>query len=77
MPPLQESFHRNQPRVLNNDTKQASLFAVGIPFIAITSVVIALHVYVRVRLLKLQLAIEDCGSSFVIGPPKLANLTPS
>ncbi|KAG9187114.1 hypothetical protein G6011_04985 [Alternaria panax] len=59
MSPLQEVSHQNQPRELNNDTKQASLFAVGIPFIVITTMIVILRVYVRVRLMQLQLATED------------------
>ncbi|KAI4940270.1 hypothetical protein J4E86_011075 [Alternaria arbusti] len=48
-----------QPRGLESDTKQSSLFAIGIPFIAIASVVVFLRVYVRVRLIRLKLATDD------------------
>ncbi|KAI4906176.1 hypothetical protein J4E90_010849 [Alternaria incomplexa] len=48
-----------QPRGLESDTKQSSLFAIGIPFIAIASVVVSLRVYVRVRLIRLKLATDD------------------
>ena len=60
MSPLQNMSHHMQPRGLESDTKQSSLFAIGIPFIAIASVVVSLRVYVRVRLIRLKLATDDC-----------------
>jgi hypothetical protein len=53
------TFQR-QPRGLDDGTKQASLFAVGIPFIAIASIIVFLRIYVRVRLIRLRLAADDC-----------------
>ncbi|KAI4950303.1 hypothetical protein J4E91_004960 [Alternaria rosae] len=50
-----------QPRGLESDTKQSSLFAIGIPFIAIASAIVFLRIYVRVRLIRLKLATDDCG----------------
>ena len=52
-----------QSRGLEAGTKQGSLFAVGISFIVITSVIIFLRIYVRIRLTKLHLAVEDCKST--------------
>ncbi|KAH6865399.1 hypothetical protein BKA58DRAFT_430950 [Alternaria rosae] len=49
-----------QPRGLESDTKQSSLFAIGIPFIAIASAIVFLRIYVRVRLIRLKLATDDC-----------------
>ncbi|KAI4638641.1 hypothetical protein J4E93_009942 [Alternaria ventricosa] len=48
-----------QPRGLESDTKQSSLFAIGIPFIVIASVIVFLRVYVRIRLIRLKLATDD------------------
>jgi hypothetical protein len=62
MPPLQDTLHQWQARALEKGTKQASLFAVGIPFILIASVVIFLRVFVRLRLLQVKLAADDCKS---------------
>lgn len=59
-----------QPRGLESDTKQSSLFAIGIPFIAIASVVVFLRVYVRVRLIRLKLATDDCELTSIINTPK-------
>jgi hypothetical protein len=60
MPPLHETLHHWHARALENGTKQASLFAVGIPFIIISSVVVFLRLYVRLRLVRLRLAADDC-----------------
>ena len=60
MSPLQNMSRQMQPRGLESDTKQSSLFAIGIPFIAIASVVVFLRIYVRVRLIRLKLATDDC-----------------
>jgi hypothetical protein len=60
MPPLQEILHQWQARALEKDTKQASMFAVGIPFIVITIIVVVLRIHVRLRLLQLRLAADDC-----------------
>jgi hypothetical protein len=60
MPPLSETLHQWQTRALEKGTKQASMFAVGIPFIVITSIVVILRVHVRLRLLRVQLAADDC-----------------
>ena len=60
MSPLQNMSRQMQPRGLESDTKQSSLFAIGIPFIAIASVVVFLRVYVLVRLIRLKLATDDC-----------------
>jgi len=54
-----------QPRGLESDTKQSSLFAIGISFIAIASVVVFLRVYVRVRLIRLKLATDDCEFNLI------------
>ncbi|CAO2649750.1 Nn.00g010420.m01.CDS01 [Neocucurbitaria sp. VM-36] len=71
MPPLRETFHQWHTRALEKGTKQASMFAVGIPFIVITSIVVFLRVHVRLRLLRLQLAADDylmiIGTFFTIG----------
>jgi hypothetical protein len=64
MSPLRGVSHQIQPRGLESGTKQASLFAVAIPFIAITTVIVVLRIYVRLRLKQLCLAIDDCKSTF-------------
>lgn len=55
-------MHSYSSRDLHHGTKQSLLFAVGIPFIAITSVLVFFRIYVRTRLMKLQLAADDCNS---------------
>jgi len=60
MPPLRETLHQWQARALEKGTKQASMFAVGIPFIVITSTVVIMRIHVRLSLLKVQLAADDC-----------------
>ena len=64
MPPLRETLHQWQARALEKGTKQASMFAVGIPFIVITSIVVILRVHVRLSLLRSQLALDDCEPPF-------------
>ncbi|KAF2684220.1 hypothetical protein K458DRAFT_303568 [Lentithecium fluviatile CBS 122367] len=70
MAPLQETLHQWQARALEKGTKQASMFAVAIPFILITSVVVILRVHVRLRLLQGRLAMDDhlilAGTFFTI-----------
>lgn len=39
------------------------MFAVGIPFIIISSIVVGLRVHVRLNLLKMKLAWDDCKSN--------------
>lgn len=59
MAPAQGSPHRWSTRDLEPGTKQASLFAVAIPFILITSIVLALRIHVRLRLLSVNLMMDD------------------
>jgi hypothetical protein len=63
MAPL-HTLHQWQARALEKGTKQSSLFAVGIPFIVIASVVMVLRVHVRLRLLQVRLELDDRKSSF-------------
>ena len=70
MSPLQNMSRQMQPRGLESDTKQSSLFAIGIPFIAIASVVVFLRVYVRVRLIRLKLATDDCELTSIANTAK-------
>jgi hypothetical protein len=59
MAPVQ-AFHQWHARAIESGTKQASLFAVAIPFILVTLIVLALRVYVRLRLLSVKLMMDDC-----------------
>ncbi|KAH6644143.1 hypothetical protein C7974DRAFT_15389 [Boeremia exigua] len=48
------------PRALHDGTKQVSTFAVAIPFILVTTLVMILRLHVRLRLLQGGLGIDDC-----------------
>ncbi|KAF2179061.1 hypothetical protein K469DRAFT_694975 [Zopfia rhizophila CBS 207.26] len=67
----QEAVHRWHVRAIQQGTKQASMFAVAIPFIFITSIVIGLRLYVRLSLVQAGLGIDDllmlAGTIFAIG----------
>ncbi|PVH95164.1 hypothetical protein DM02DRAFT_660418 [Periconia macrospinosa] len=67
---LLDSVHRWHARALEHGTKQASTFAVGIPFIIISTVVVGLRIHVRLNLLKGKLALDDylmiAGTAFTI-----------
>lgn len=60
MAPLFDAVHQWRTRALQHGTKQASMFAVAVPFIVITSVVVSLRLHVRLRLLHGTLATDDC-----------------
>jgi hypothetical protein len=64
---LEETPHQWHTRGLEPGTKQASLFAVGITFIVISSSVVLLRIHVRIHLQKLQLAAEDCKTTIIAG----------
>jgi hypothetical protein len=64
---LQETLHQWHTRTLEPGTKQASLFAVGISFIIISSYVVFLRIHVRLHLQKLQLTAEDCKTISIAG----------
>jgi hypothetical protein len=71
MAPLQPVMRALYSRELHHGHKQISLFAVAIPFIAITIVVVFLRIYVRLRLVKLAMAADDCrlaASTFSVVP---------
>lgn len=63
MAPILDNVHQWQARAFEQGTKQASMFAVGIPFIVISSIVVGLRVHVRLNLLKMKLAWDDCKSN--------------
>lgn len=58
--PRFETLHQWHARALERGTKQASLFAVGIPFTMIGSIVVVARVFVRVNMLQIPLDVDDC-----------------
>ena len=56
---MSASTQRWHPRALQEGTKQASTFAVAIPFILITTLVMGLRLHVRLRLVQGGLGTDD------------------
>jgi hypothetical protein len=55
----QETMHRWHARAIQHGTKQGSTFAVGIPFIIITIIVMFLRLWVRLNLVQAGLGMDD------------------
>lgn len=55
----QETPHQWHARAIQQGTKQGSMFAVAIPFILISSIVMGLRIYVRLSLVQAGLGIDD------------------
>lgn len=55
---MKQNVHRWQPRGIES-AKQASLLAVAFPFIVVTSIVMGLRLFVRLRLVQGGLGLDD------------------
>lgn len=56
---MSDNLQRWYPRALQGNTKQASMFAVAIPFIITTTIVMGLRLHVRLRLVQGGLGTDD------------------